>query len=197
MDLVSRAKNIIMTPKTEWPVIAGEEPNVGQILTGYVLPLALIPTIASILGFGLFSFGARGSFAWGIAMGLVQLITAFVGVYVTAFVIDLLAPNFSSQKGLGRAAQLVAYSYTPAWVAGIFLLIPVIGWLAGLAGLYGLYLLYLGLPHMMKTPQDKVVVYMVVSILVLLVVYFVVSGILSTIFLGIFGLSAVGAMRGL
>lgn len=196
MDLVSRAKNIIMSPKTEWPVIAGEEPNVGKIFTGYVLPLALIPTIASILGFGLFSFGARGSFAWGIAMGLVQLITAFFGVYVTAFVIDLLAPNFGSQKNLGRSVQLVAYSYTPVWVAGVFLIIPIIGWLAGLAGLYGLYLLYIGIPHMMKTPQDKVVIYMVVSVLVLLVVYFLVSAILSTIFLGIFGLGTVATMRG-
>jgi hypothetical protein len=196
MDLVSRAKNILMAPQSEWPAIAGEEPNVGQLFTGYVLPLALIPTIASILGFGLFGFGVGGSFAWGFAKGLVQLITAFVGVYVTAFVIDFLAPNFGSQKNLGRAVQLVAYSYTPVWVAGVFNLLPVIGWLAGLAGLYGLYLLYLGIPHLMKTPQDKVVVYMIVSLLVLLVVYLVVSAILSSFLLGIFGLGTAAAMKG-
>ncbi len=48
MNLVERAKNIIITPKTEWDVIAKEEPNIQQILFGYVLPLALIPTIAAI-----------------------------------------------------------------------------------------------------------------------------------------------------
>ena len=50
MNIVDRAKNIIMTPKTEWTAIAAEEPNVGQIISGYVIPLALIPAIAAMLG---------------------------------------------------------------------------------------------------------------------------------------------------
>ncbi len=190
MNLVDRAKNIILQPKTEWGVIAGEEPNVGQIFTGYVLPLALIPAIASIIGWGLIGRGILSSFSYGIAMGIIQLISAFVVVYIAAFVIDFLAPNFGSQKGLGRAVQLVAYSYTPAWVAGIFYIIPVIGWLAMLAGLYSLYLLYLGLTPIMKTPPDKAVGYLVVSIIVLLIVYFVIGTILTMIVLAIFGLSA-------
>jgi hypothetical protein len=33
MNIVERAKNIIMTPKTEWSVIAGEQPNIAQIIT--------------------------------------------------------------------------------------------------------------------------------------------------------------------
>ena len=40
MDILQRAKNIIMTPKTEWTVIAAEEPNTAEIFKGYVLPLA-------------------------------------------------------------------------------------------------------------------------------------------------------------
>ncbi len=190
MNLVDRAKNIILQPKTEWGVIAGEEPNVGQIFTGYVLPLALIPAIASIIGWGLIGRGILSSFSYGIAMGIIQLISAFVVVYIAAFVIDFLAPNFGSQKGLGRAVQLVAYSYTPAWVAGIFYIIPVIEWLAMLASLYSLYLLYLGLTPIMKTPPDKAVGYLVVSIIVLLIVYFVIGAILTMIVLAIFGLSA-------
>jgi len=190
MNLVDRAKSIIMTPKTEWPKIAVEEPNIGQIFTGYVLPLALIPTVASIIGWGF--FGSH-SFTYGIATGLVALISAFISVYLAAFVIDFLAPNFSSQKNLGRAVQLVAYSFTPMWLGGIFNLIPVISWIGGLIGLYGLYLMYLGIGHMMKTPQDKVMTYLIVSIIVLLVVYFVVAAILGVIMFGIFGISALTA----
>jgi hypothetical protein len=185
MNIVDRAKNIIMTPKTEWAVIAGEEANANQIVTGYVIPLALIPTIATLIGDALFRHG----FAFGIAMGLVQFLSAIIGVYVTAFVVDFLAPNFGSQKGFGRAMQLVAYSYTPAWVAGILNIVPVLAPLALIAGLYGLYLLYLGLPHTMKTPEDKVVVYLIVTIIVLIIVYFVIAAILTAIMLGIFGLS--------
>jgi len=194
MNLVERAKNIIVTPKTEWDAVSAEEPNIQQILLGYVLPLALIPTIAVIIGWGVIGIFGFTSFTYGIAMGLVQLINAFLSVIVTGFVIDLLAPSFGSQKNMGRAVQLVAYSMTPVWIAGILNILPSIGWLAGLIGLYGLYLMYLGLTPLMKTPEDKKVGYLIVSIIILLVVYFVVAAILTAIFMAIFGLSILSAL---
>jgi hypothetical protein len=195
MNIVERAKNIIMTPKTEWPVICAETPSVGGIMLNYVLPLALVPALAHVIGYGLVGGPIISySFSAAIAMGLVSFLTAVLGVYITAYVVDFLAPNFGSEKNLGRAVQLVAYSYTPGWVAGVLYIIPVIGWLAGLASLYGLYLVYLGMSPVMKTPQDKVVPYLLVTILVVVVVYFVLGLVLSPILFGIFGVSA---LRGL
>jgi hypothetical protein len=196
MNIVDRAKNIILTPKTEWTAIAAEEPNVGQIISGYVIPLALIPAIAAMLGYGLIGRGMASSFTMGIAMAIIGFVVALGGVYLTAYVIDMLAPNFGSQKNFGRAMQLVAYSYTPAWVAGILNIIPVLGVLVLVASIYGLYLMYLGFPHTMKTPDEKVVVYMVVSIVVLIVVYFVLTALLTAIVLGVFGLSAMSMIGG-
>jgi hypothetical protein len=46
---------------------------------------------------------------------------------------------------------------------------------------------------LMKTPQDKVVVYLVVSIIVLIIVYAVIGAILSLIVMGIFGLGAISS----
>jgi len=194
MNLVDRAKNIIIKPDDEWAVIANEEPNIQQILLGYVLPLALIPTIAVIIGWGLVGTFGFTSFTYGIAMGLVQLINAFLSVLVTGFVIDALAGSFGSQKNMGRAVQLVAYSMTPVWLAGILNIFPAIGWLGGLIGLYGLLLLYKGLTPMMKTPEDKRIGYLIVSIIILIVVYFVIAAILTAIFLAVFGLSVFTAM---
>jgi hypothetical protein len=196
MNIVDRAKNIILTPKTEWTAIAAEEPNVGQIISGYVIPLALIPAIAAMLGYGLIGRGMASSFTMGIAMAIIGFVVALGGVYLTAYVIDMLAPNFGSQKNFGRAMQLVAYSYTPAWVAGILNIIPVLGVLVLVASIYGLYLMYLGFPHTMKTPDEKVVVYMVVSIVVLIVVYFVLTALLTAIVLGVFGLSTMSMIGG-
>ncbi len=197
MNVVDRAKNMILTPKTEWPAVAAEEANISRILTEYVLPLALIPAVASLLGFGFIGRGFGASLRWGLAMGIIQFVSAFLSVCITAFVADFLAPNFASEKNLGRAVQLVAYSYTPTWVAGVFLLFPALGILVLLAGLYGLFLLYLGLPHLMKTPQDKTVTYLVVLIVVVILVYFVLSAILTPVFMGIFGLSGASILRGL
>ena len=194
MNLVERAKNIIVTPKSEWDVVAAEEPNIQQILLGYVLPLALIPTVATIIGWGVIGMFGFTSFTYGIAMGLVQMINAFLSVLIAGFVIDALAPNFGSQKNMGRAVQLVAYSMTPIWVAGILNIFPALSWLAGLIGLYGLFLMYLGLAPLMKTAEDKKVGYLVVSIIILIVVYFVIAAILTAILMAVFGLSILSAM---
>ena len=194
MILVDRAKNIIMTPKTEWLAIAAEEPNVAQIMTGYVIPLALIPAIATLIGYGVIGSGFMHSFTWGIAYGCVSFVSTVVGVYVTAYVVDFLAPNFGSQKNFGRAMQLVAYAYTPAWVGGVLNVIPALGVIGALAGLYGLYLMYLGLPATMKTPQDKVVVYLIVAVVVLIVVYMIIGAILTGILLSALGLTMLGGL---
>jgi sterol desaturase/sphingolipid hydroxylase (fatty acid hydroxylase superfamily) len=197
MDIVERAKKIIVSPKTEWPAIAAEEPNTAEILKGYVLPLALVHAIAHIIALGVIGRGMTASFSWGIAMGLIQFILAFVGVYLSAYVIAYLAPRFGSQQDLGRAVQLVAYSYTPVWVAGILAIVPVLGVLGFVGGIYGLYLMYLGMPHIMKTPQDRAVVYLVVSILAVIVTYWIITLLLTPIILGVFGLSATTMMKGM
>ena len=69
-------------------------------------------------------------------------------------------------------------------VAGIFNILPALAVIALLAGLYGLYILYLGIKPMMKAPDDKVTVYFIVSLLILIVTYIVISRILISIFVG-------------
>ncbi len=193
MNLVDRAKNMIIAPKKEWDVVVAEEPNIQQIIVSYVVPLALISALASFVGYGL--VGApfwAASITWGIVQAIIIIFTAVLSVFIAAFVIDALAPSFGSQKNMGRAVQLIAYSMTPSWIGGIFNIYPPLGILGVLFGLYGLYLLYLGFTPLMQTPEDKKVGYIIVSIIVLLVVYIVVGLILSSIFWGIFGLSMVG-----
>jgi hypothetical protein len=133
--------------------------------------------------------GLRHSLTLGIALGLASFITALVGVFLVAFIIDFLAPNFGSQKDFARAFQLVAYSSTAMWVAGILRVVPLLGILVLLASLYGIYLLYLGLPHLMKTPPEKVGVYLVVSIVVVIAVNVLIGLALSAMILAAFGLS--------
>ncbi len=86
--------------------------------------------------------------------------------------------------------KVAVYSYTPAWIAGVLQIFPPLSVLGVLAGLYGIYLLYLGLPHLMKAPQDKAVGYTAVV---------VVCAIVLTIVLGVVGglVMAPAAMAGL
>jgi hypothetical protein len=164
MSLIDRVKNIILTPRTEWPAIDRESGDVGELFKNYVAILAAIPAIcgfigSSIIGVTLPGVGAvRMSVGTGLANAILGYVFSFVIVYVVALIIDALAPSFGGRKNFPSALKLSAYSYTPSWLAGIFLLIPKLAFL-GILGLYGLYLLWLGLPVLMRSPADKSLVY--------------------------------------
>ena len=46
MSIIDRIKNIILTPKTEWLVIDGENDTLSSLLTKYVIPLLIIGALA-------------------------------------------------------------------------------------------------------------------------------------------------------
>jgi hypothetical protein len=73
--------------------------------------------------------------------------------------------------------KCAVYAHTPAWLGGVFNLIPALGILALIAAFYGLYLLYLGLPVLMKAPRDKAVGYTVVVVICAIVLTIVISAI--------------------
>lgn len=193
MNLLERAKNICLQPKSEWPLIAAEETATGDLYKDYIAPLAAIGPVASFLGLSLigtsmpFLGTIRMPFLSGLSMALVSFVMALVGVYVIALVIDYLAPNFGGEKNQAKALKLAAYSFTPAWLAGILHLIPMLGALVLLASLYGLYLLYLGLPVLMKAPEDKAVSYTAVVVVCAIVVS-VVMGAVAGLFGGMGGM---------
>ncbi len=191
MNLIDRAKNMLLTPKTEWVVVAGEEPDPMKVFMSYVVPWILIDAICAFIGHGLiWGTGHYGVYAmkYGTHFGLISLIGSALSVWLSAAIVNALAPSFGSEKNMGRAMQTVAYSSTASYVGGILTLLPGIGWLGSLFWFYGVYLSYLGLPHTMKTPSDKVVSYMIVTIIVMVVVYLAIAAILGMIFLSIFGL---------
>jgi hypothetical protein len=193
MNLIERVKNIITSPKNEWDVIATETPDVNKIITGYVIPLAAAAAIAAFIGYGLIGFNVLGYHVGGMNWGIYQAVTSFVvsiaSVFITAFVVDALAPSFGSQKDFGRSVQLVAYSYTAGWIGGLLQIFPPIAFIGTLFGLYGLYLLYLGMPKLKNTPPDKHIGYFVVTIIVLIAAYIIMGIILSAILTPMMGLS--------
>lgn len=193
MNVINRAKNMILVPKAEWDIINGEQPDNAKVITGYVLPLAGLAAVAAFIGYGFIGMDA-GFFRikgvnWGIYQAANALIMGILGVFISAFVIDALAPSFASEKNMGRSVQLVAYAYTPAWVGGLLNVFPALAFIGALFGLYGLYLLYLGLPKMKKTPEDKQLSYFIVSLLVMIAVYVVIGIIMSALVMPSMGLS--------
>lgn len=179
--LVERVKAILLSPRTEWPVIAGEATTAQDIYVRYVAPLVAIGVVASFIGSVLIGIPLPmlGTVRLGIGAALtaaiLHFVLTFVALFVVALIVDALAPTFGGQKDALRALKVTAYSFTPSWVAAILTILPALGFLAGLIGLYGLYLMYLGLPVLMRTPADKALGYTVVVVLCAIVVSIIVS----------------------
>src|SRR5437868_8015748 len=106
MNIVERAKRIIISPKTEWDVIEGESTPTQQLLVGYVLPLSAVAAIASFIGSALFAgmiggmFGARVGIGGALLGAVIAVIMAVVSVFVIGFIVDALAPTFGGQKNM-------------------------------------------------------------------------------------------------
>jgi hypothetical protein len=187
MSLIDRVKNIILTPKTEWPVIDREPGDVPYIFTNYVAILAAIPAICGFIGMSIVGISLPGvgtirmPVATGLLSAIVGYLLTFAIVYVVALVVDALAPTFSGRKNFESALKVTAYSYTPSWLCGIFLLIPSLRLLT-ILGLYGLYLLWLGLPVLMKSSQDKSLPYTAAVVVCALIIQIILGLILSTLF---------------
>jgi len=187
MTLIDRVKNIILTPKTEWPVIDREPGDVAYLFTSYVAILAAIPAICGFIGTSIvgISIPGMGTVRMGVASGLVNAIVSylltFLTVYVVALIVDALAATFGGRKNFDSALKVTVYSYTPLWLSGIFTLIPGLRFL-GLLGLYGLYLLYLGLPVLMKSPQEKSLGYAAAVVVCAIVIGLILGMILGALF---------------
>lgn len=179
--LIQRVKAILLTPRTEWAVIAGEATTTQDIYLRYVAPLVAIGVVAAFIGHVLIGVPVPllGTVRLGVGAALtaaiVHFVLTFVAVFVVALIVDALAPTFGGRKDPLAALKVTAYSFTPGWVAAILTILPMLGFLAALLSLYGLYLMYLGLPVLMRAPSDKALGYTVVVVLCAVVLSIIVS----------------------
>lgn len=187
--LIGRVQNILLTPRTEWPVIAAEPDTVGGLYTRYILIVSALGPIAMFLKYSVFGVGMPfvGVFRMGIGVGIGMAVSSYVlgliAVFLFALIINVLAPSFGGQKDQVQALKAAAYAATAGWVAGIAQVIPWIGWLIGLAGgIYSIYLLYLGLPHTMKSPAEKAAGYTAVSVIAAIVLGWICWAIIGAMF---------------
>jgi Yip1 domain len=184
-NIVARAKRLLVTPNTEWPVIAAEPASVRGLYSGYIVIMAAIPAIAhfiksSLIGYGGFGVTVRTPFFGGLlGMVVTYLLSLFV-LYVVSLIVNALAPTFGATRDPIQALKVTAYAWTASWVASIFVILPWLGWLIALAGaIYSIYLLYLGLPYTMKCPPDKAAGYTALTVVITVVLTWIVAAIIG------------------
>jgi hypothetical protein len=180
MNIVERVKKILLEPKKEWEIISRETTNTSELYKSYIMPLAAIGPVASIIGMSIvgISMPFGGTFrlplTTAIGSAVVQYVLSLLGVYLLAMMVDFLAPTFSGEKNSDQALKLAAYSYTAGWLSGIFVMVPTLGFFM-ILGLYGLYLIYTGIPVLMKAPQEKALGYTVTVVIAAVIISVIVA----------------------
>ena len=160
MNVAARAKAILTDPMAAWSQIEKDTGDASFLLSRYVSVLALIPALAGFAGAALIGVvmpgGAtvRANLFNGISGAVFGYVMSCAMVLVLGLIIDFLAPLFSGQRNFNNAFKLAVYSFTPVWIAGIFLVLPGLRFIV-LTGCYGAYLLWLGLPRLTKVPEEQ------------------------------------------
>jgi tetrahydromethanopterin S-methyltransferase subunit C len=187
MTEIPRIRNLLLSPRSEWAAIAGQPTETRALYTGHVAPLAAIGPICGFVGLSPIGIDLpmlghyRAPLVSGLAHALVGFVLTLVGVFVLAQIIDSLAPRFAAQRSQAQALKLAAYAATPAWLAGVFQLLPALSLLGLLASLYSLYLLYLGLPVLMKSPKERAGAYTLAVIVAAVVVALLIGAVASLV----------------
>jgi len=154
MDLVARAKGLILDPQAEWRAIAGERTGPAFLLARYVAIVAVIPALCGLIG----SLILGSPIVPSLLFAVVSYLLTFVAVCAEAVLIDALAPMFKGERNFSNAFKLAAYFPTAYWFAAIFFAVPVLSVLV-LLGLYSFHLLRVGLPVLMRVPAEQAVAY--------------------------------------
>jgi hypothetical protein len=167
MNALMRTKAIMVDPAATWLGIEKEIGDPAYLLSRYVAVLALVPALSSFVGATLIGAVAPSGAVVraGLIDGLFGAIFSFAAscaiVLLLGLITDLLAPLFGGRRDFEDAFKLAVYSFTPLWLAGIFLLLPGLRFLL-LTGVYGIYLFWLGVPRLTKVPEQQAASFTVV-----------------------------------
>jgi len=181
-NLFSRCIGIIASPKEEWIKIKEEEGSFFQLMANFLFPLLILTAVAAMIG-SYFQMAGTG-FSWDIIIvsGLRSVLSILISILMSILAINAMIKTFGGTPNLTQASKLVVYSFVPGiLVAIIFGMIPWF-YILGLFFLYSFYIFFHGTPLMLDIPQERQSNFSTLSSTTILVVYLMISFILSSFF---------------
>lgn len=168
--LFARATAIVFRPRTTWRRIAVETTSARALVFGYVVPLAAIGPLATYIALRV--TGVRiaadrvyhASVATALAESLTSYGFALGGVALVTLIIAGLSPRFGVSRSLDRALRVVAYAFTPVWIAGATLLVPALTPTLLVAAAYAVVLLALGIETVLGAARGRAALFAAMAI---------------------------------
>lgn len=169
-EIIKICKELLLNTRDFWSSKKDQLDTQFKLLSGFFLPLLSFAALMVLLG-ELFRSN-HFYFGFAILKSLKVIVLFVLQYYVTVFFVRELMKTFGSEKNTKAAQNLVIYSLTPlllvTMVTGIFPFLYVLD----ILGLYGFYIFWVGVPEILKFPENKRTRY---TMLVLLICLFTFS----------------------
>jgi hypothetical protein len=173
---VNRIFRILFRPGVEWESIAGESTTVATLVVAYVVPLSLLPSIATVIG--VTYFGTAWSPVHGYALpgerALAVGAANFLFLVMTILLLALIFHWFAIAETKARnsftdALKVATYGAIPTLLAGTFLVLPVMVMLCIVAFLHSLYLYNGGLKKVLRVSETEAPILLGIAMMMLCV----------------------------
>lgn len=181
---------ILLNPEKAWGKIAALPDKDIKRLLPYPILMALIPAIAFYIGTTHNGWKVLGNDITrltpesGLPIAILFYVAVLGAVLFIGWMIHWMSSTYAADSFAIKGIVLMGYACTPVYLAGAFAIYPV-WWfdilLATAACGYAIRLLYLGVPPMMKVPEDRGFLY--ASAVFMMALVYMVLVLVSTIIL--------------
>lgn len=186
MKTVNLIKGMLFEPRATWEAYAAENRDWQYTALTLTLPLVIVCAVAIWILRMLFSgFYAFGRVDTGIVGLFLTIIIALAGIALMALILGVFAGVFKGRNDFSKAFACASLALVPAYIGQVIGTVPRIGLLIILAAaIWSFVLLYQMIPSYLAVPGDKRPAHYIVSLVAIIVVYFVLASILGRSMMG-------------
>jgi hypothetical protein len=182
-EFFNNVKDVLYDPALFWKKKEAFPITGIQLLAGYLIPLILFAALGVFAG-EMFR-GLRFYLFFSVMKAIRKIVLLGSYYFISVYIINALMPVFGIKKDLQAALYLAAFSLTPlmviTFITGLFPFLYILN----ILGIYGLYILWRGINILLDFRDDKQYSYFLMIIIVVLLVYSLLSVILSKLFTAI------------
>lgn len=155
---------IITSPRSAWEAIRDQDDSVVATYLKFVIPIALLPAVAWYYGSVEVGWELGGRSIKLTSESAMQIMVLFyfamlVGTGFLGYMVHWMSETYEVESSSpSKGVKIAAYTLAPMFLCGAIGFYPML-WLdillGCLASAYAVYLLYIGVPIVMKIPEER------------------------------------------
>ncbi len=155
---------IMLSPRSTWASIREQDDSVIGTYFKFVIPIALLPAFAWYFGSAEVGWQFGDRVIKLTSASAIQIMTLFylamlVGTALLGFMVHWMSETYEANTSTySKGMQIAAYTLAPMFLCGLTGFYPIL-WLDIILGCaaaaYAVYLLYIGVPIVMKIPEER------------------------------------------